>query len=312
MKRAAISNFFLFISALITLVVCVGCQESQKDLPTKGHTTMMASDDVYPVIKKEVDEFQGMYDQAHVKLLESSARDAVVQLLNDSVKVIAVARDLNDEERDVIKKYSLNVETYKIAYDGAVVLVNEHNILSQITVEQLKKILLGDFKLWSNVGAKGNGSRIVVAIGGPNSGMYEYINARITEGKPFASVIMPCASNEKVIEYVARHSNALGFVAQAYVDSAPPKTRILAVGDPNFKRDSTSPRLEYFQPYQAYIYQKYYPLCRTIYVFRNDPTEGVSLGITAFIAGAAGQKIFLSSGLVPATMPVRLVHIQSQ
>lgn len=312
MKTAGISKlFFLFV---LFLGLSIGCQESQKDLPTRGHVMMMASDDIYPVVKKEVDEFQKMYEQAHVALQQTSTRDAIVQLLNDSVKVIAVARDFNDEERNVIKKYSLTIETYKVAYDGAVVLVNDKNPLTEISVEQLKGILLGAFTRWSDVGAKKNSDRIVVAMGGPNSGMYEYINTRITEGKPFAQVIMPCASDEKVIEYVTRHSNAIGFVAQAYagIDSTPPKTHILAIGDPHFTRDSTSTKLEYFKPYQAYIYQNYYPLRRSIYIFRNDQTNGVSLGITAFIAGPSGQKLILSNGLVPATMPVRLVHIQSQ
>ncbi len=310
MKTAAISKLF-FLCALL-FVFGSGCQESQKDLPTRGHVTMIASDDIYPVIRKEVDEFQGSYEKAHVTLLQSSTRDAIVQLLNDSVKVIAIARDLNDEERSVIKKYSLDVETYKVAYDGAIVLVNEQNALTEITVEQLKEILLGTLKVWSDVGVKRNSNRIIVAMGGPNSGMYEYINSRITEGKPFAPVVMPCESNEKVIEYVEQHANAIGFVAQAWVDNTPPKTRIVAVGDPKFTRDSTSTKLEYFPPLQAHIYRDYYPLRRTIYIFRNDKTTGVSLGITAFIASAPGQKLFLSSGLVPATMPVRLVHIQSQ
>lgn len=273
---------------------------------------MIASDDVYPVIKKESEEFQRLYQKAHVTLLESSTRDAIVQLLNDSVKIVAVARDLNDEERNVIKKYSMNVETYKVAYDGAVVLVNEQNALQEITVEQLKEILLGSLKVWSNAGVKGNLSRIVVAMGGPNSGMYEYIHSRIAGGKPFAPVIMPCESNEKVVEYVAQHSNAIGFVAQAWIDRTPAKTRIVAIGDPNFKRDTTATKLEYFLPMQAHIYRNYYPLRRTIYLLRNDQTTGVSLGITSFIASAPGQKLFLASGLVPATMPVRLVHIQSQ
>ena len=95
-----------------------------------------------------------MYEQAHITHLQSTTRDAVVQLLNDSVKLITSPRQFNDEERAVIQKYKLEVDTFKIAYDAALVLVNENNSLTRIKVEELKDILLGKTKTWRDVGEK--------------------------------------------------------------------------------------------------------------------------------------------------------------
>ena len=117
-----------------------------------------------------------MYEQAHITHLQSTTRDAVVQLLNDSVKLITSPRQFNDEERAVIKKYKLEVDTFKIAYDAALVLVNEKNSLTRIRVEELKDILLGKAKTWHDVGEKKIAGRIVVALGGR-----EQRNVRIRE-----------------------------------------------------------------------------------------------------------------------------------
>jgi phosphate transport system substrate-binding protein len=38
----------------------------------------------------------------------------------------------------------------------------------------------------------------------------------------------------------------------------------------------------------------------------------VAAGFLAFVASAPGQKILLNAGLVPATMPVRLVQITQE
>ena len=66
---------------------------------------------------------------------------------------------------------------------------------------------------------------------------------------------------------------------------------------------------EYYKPYQAYIAQKIYPLWREVYVISKEAYTGLGTGLTAFIASERGQRIVLKFGLVPATMPVRLVEL---
>ncbi|HTY10103.1 MAG TPA: substrate-binding domain-containing protein [Bacteroidota bacterium] len=309
MKTASFHRLVVFLSLVLTWT---GCQKDTQDLPTRGKLVVISSEDIFPAIDAEVKEFESLYEQAHITHLQSTTRDAVVQLLNDSVKLITSPRQFNDEERAVIRKYKLDVDTFKIAYDAALVIVNERNALTRITVEQLKDILLGKAKMWRDLGEKKAGGEIVVALGGPNSGMYEYVKGRITNSQPLAGVVVPCSTTTQVIEYVAAHANAIGFVSQSWVSETPAKTRILDIGDPNFSRDSTSKTLEYFPPLQAHVYRGYYPLSRTLYIFSRNAGTGVGVGFTAFVTGAEGQKLFLNKGLVPATMPVRLIQLQSQ
>lgn len=311
MKTAFFYSLVLSLS-LFVFFTWSGCQNDTRDLPTRGNLVVISSEDIFPAIDTEVKEFESMYEQAHITHLQSTTRDAVVQLLNDSVKVITSPRQFNDEERAVIQKYKLEVDTFKIAYDAALVLVNENNSLTRIKVEELKDILLGKTKTWHDVGEKKISGRIVVALGGVNSGMYEYVKQRITNFQPFADVVYPCSTTTHVISYVAAHTNAIGFVSQSWVTSTPAKTRILDIGDPGFSRDSTSTILEYFPPLQAHVYRGYYPLSRTLYLFSRNAGTGVGIGFTAFLTGVEGQKIFLKDGLVPATMPVRLIQLESQ
>jgi phosphate transport system substrate-binding protein len=72
---------------------------------------------------------------------------------------------------------------------------------------------------------------------------------------------------------------------------------------------STNENSEYFKPYQAYIAQKIYPLWREVYIISKEAYTGLGTGLTAFIASERGQRIVLKFGLVPATMPVRLVEL---
>ena len=273
---------------------------------------MISSEDVFPIIDLQVKDFTRIYEQAAITHLSSSTRDAIVQLLNDSVKLIVSPRDFNDEEKRVIAQNELDVTTTKLAYDGVAVVVNSKNSLKRITVEELKEILTGKIDQWSQVPGSGFNSKIVAAMGDPNSGVYEYVKMRITGGEQFAPIVVPCSTTTEVFSVVKEHPNAVGFAAIAWLSQASSDITVLEIGDPNFKRDTTSTILEYFAPFQAYIYQNYYPLSRTIYIFTHNAGSGVALGFSSFAAGVEGQKIIVKNGLVPATMPVRLVQLTPQ
>ncbi len=298
--------------SLILSLPWMGCQEDTRDLPTRGKLVMISSEDIYPSIDKEVKDFESMYEKVHITHLQSTTRDAVVQLLNDSVKLVTSPRPLNAEERGVIKKYNLEVDTFTIAYDAALVLVNEKNTLDHISIDELREIMLGKKTTWRELGEKKVGGKIIVAMGGPNSGMYEYVLQRVTGFVPFANVVYPCTTTTHAISFVAEHANAIGFVSQSWASETPARTKILAVGDPAFRRDSTSTTMEFFPPLQAHVYRNYYPLRRTLYIFSKNAGSGVGVGFTAYVTGSEGQKLFLKNGLVPATMPVRLIQLQSQ
>ena len=72
--------------------------------------------------------------------------------------------------------------------------------------------------------------------------------------------------------------------------------------------DSTGQKASYGF-YQAYVHLGKYPLNYPVYICLNDSKSALGAGFSAFIASAPGQKIILDWGLVPVTMPVRLVQL---
>jgi len=50
-------------------------------------------------------------------------------------------------------------------------------------------------------------------------------------------------------------------------------------------------------------------LWREVYILSKEAYTGLGTGFTAFVASERGQRIVLKFGLVPATMPVRLVEL---
>lgn len=302
--KSLIPTLISFIALAVS-----ACQEQQRESPTSGALTIITSEDLYPVIDLQVKDFTRVYEQTTIAHLSSSTRDAIVQLLNDSVKLIVCPREFNDEEKKVIADNALDVGTTKIAYDGIAVIVNEKNPITRITVEELRRILTGERKRWSDVKSSNLSSAIIIAMGDVNSGVHEYITKRIVGSSELATTVLPCPTTREVITEVNNRPNAIGFVGISWLKESTKNIRVLDVGDPNYKRDSASTVLEYFPPHQAHIHRNYYPLTRSIYIYTHNAGKGVALGFTSFAAGTEGQKIIVKNGLVPATMPVRLVQL---
>lgn len=304
---AVIASALLFLTLFF-----ISCNNEKRESPTEGELTLISSEDVYPIMALEVQDFQRIYDKTKITHLSSSTRDAIVQLLNDSVKVIVSGRDFNNEEKQVIEKNGLEVSATKIAYDAVVVISNKNNGITKMTTTELADIFSGKKKLWSKFSDSKLSNEIFLAIGDINSGVHEFVAQKILGGKKIDAVVYPCSTTSQVIEMVKQHPNALGFITSSWLTDAVNLVNVVELGDPQFRRDSTQKEMEYFSPHQAHVYRNYYPLTRTIYILSHNVGKGVGLGFTSFVAGVEGQKIIVKNGLVPATMPVRLVQLTQQ
>lgn len=305
---------------LILIVFYGGCKVQERESLTEGKVTVIVSEDLHKLFEKQVQEFEKTYQKAKVTLYSTTDREAIVHLLNDSVKVIATTRNLNDEEKNIIKKYDLKVDTFVVAFDGIAVITNKRNSIQKLSVEQLKKIVSGKFQRWNEVAQKierkSLSSSIIIASENPNSSIYEYLKTEFVpksekDGK-IDSPMQICSTATQVISYVSENSNAIGFIGMSWLKELPKNISALEIGDSLFTADSTKKVLEHYYPYQAYVHEKIYPLRRTIYMFSKGAGTGVGSGFITFVNSSQGQKIFLNEGLVPATVPVRIVQLKSQ
>jgi phosphate transport system substrate-binding protein len=118
-----------------------------------------------------------------------------------------------------------------------------------------------------------------------------------------------------VIEYVNKNKNAMGVISISWIsDFHDPtsqeflkKIKVVALSE----RADPTPS-DYKKPYQAWIYEKTYPLRRDVYYVKTGLAGTLGSGFAAFIAGEKGQLIIHKMGMVAATAPIRTVHISNE
>ena len=149
-----------------------------------------------------------------------------------------------------------------------------------------------------------------------NSSTVRFAIDSICGGKPLAEGnVSALKTNQQVIDYVAKNPDAMGVIGVNWLGNRSDTTnlsfreeiRVMSVSAEDIATPANS-----YKPYQAYLFYGNYPLARSIYALLNDPRSGLPWGFASFMTSDKGQRIILKSGLVPATQPVRIVHVKDE
>jgi phosphate transport system substrate-binding protein len=292
---------------LLSLLLCVnlpGCYEEEEEPPTRGTMRMLVSEAHAELMEKEAQAFQRLYVEAHITVVPASTREAIVALVQDSVRVICADRALNGEEQAAAQAAELKITETKIAEDALAIIVHTQNPLQNLSLGVLAEIISGRKTSWNEVAEARWSGRIEVALTGRNSGAYELLTRHFLQLNAEPALAFVAKTQREVVDYVNTHPRAIGAVSVAALQDSLPNLRTLALAPTD-----TSVKQPFVKLHQANIYRGWYPLHYPIYTYMTAELGSLASGFTAFVARAPGQKIILDAKLVPATMPVRLVQI---
>ena len=309
------------ILVIVLAFTVVSCNlKKPSSTPTEGNLEVYCAESVSPAVTQIANDFMTLYQKAHINVHPVPTRVAIVKLLNNETTLAVASRPFNQGELDVIKKYKIDLDTLRVALDGVVIIVNSENPIKQINTDQLRDVFTGKTNAWSKL-EKGFQGRIIPALESPNSGTVEFFKNRILGEEKFSEAY-PCTTMAHVYSFVRDNESAIGFISSNWMNSgtvmlpskkpAPKALEVAEVDSTSMKYVDPNSFGSYYYPYQAHIYRHYYPLTRPILFLSRDFDGGIASGFMSFAAGAPGQKIFLNNGLVPATMPVRLVQLNDQ
>src|ERR1035437_366940 len=131
-------KFSLLLSTAIIGMLITSCKNSSSqytDTPTSGTVKIAVDETLYPVMDSEIYTFMVSYKDAKIVVVYEPEADVFRDLINDSVKVAVVARELNDNEKASFKKQTIEPMTTKIATDAIAFITNNENISNELTFQ---------------------------------------------------------------------------------------------------------------------------------------------------------------------------------
>jgi phosphate transport system substrate-binding protein len=301
------------ISVLLTLLSgSCGQNKSLNETPTRGNIKLSVDESFQPLIDSEVFTFTHLYTSAHITPQYKPEYDVIDDFMNDSVKVIVTSKKLSDYQIQYLRDTLVIARTTTYAYDALALVTNRQNKDTLVRYNTIKDIFLGKINKWKDINPKSKLGDIRVIFDNTKSGNIRYFKELFEVKDTLKSNFFAVNSNAEVIDFVSRNPDALGIVSVNWISDKDDslsmsfigKVNILAVSQ-QFINDGS-----YYRPYQGSIYDKSYPFVREVYFISRETFAGLGSGFINWACGEQGQRIVLKSGLVPATMPIRLVQIK--
>ena len=277
----------VIILALGALAGC-GAQESEPDtgeeaVEVTGTVITAGSTSVQPLSEELAAAFMDANTGITVEVQGGGSGQGIKAIVEKIADFGALSRNVKDEEKGSV------TEEFVIAKDGVAVVVNPASTVENLTIEQIKKIYIGEIKNWKEVG--GEDAPIVVVSreeGSGTRGAFTEITKVMEKNEAGEEVdsttkdALVQGSTGAVMQTVATTPNTIGYVSLGSLSDT-----VKAV------------KVEDVAPSNETVLSGEYKISRPfLYVIGGELTEAAQLFID-FILSEDGQAIVEESGFIP-------------
>lgn len=287
--RSALLLTLVSVVALLA-VSCAQPQASSNGL--QGSLQIKGSDTMVNLGQAWAEEFMHEHGNVSIAVTGGGSGTGIAAMINGTTDIAETSRQMTEEEIAAAKKNNIDVKEHKVALDGLAVVVNPANPVTQLTMEQLRSIFIGETTNWKQVG--GNDAKIVVLSRESNSGTHVYFKEHVLRrGKPdgneeYAPDALLMPSSQAIADEVASNQNAIGYYGLGYVT---PKQKALAVA-PKEGAKAVAPSIDT-------VTSGEYPISRPLFMYtRSEPTGAVKAFLD-FVLAPEGQQIVRDLDFVP-------------
>lgn len=278
------------IGSFMILFFITACENSLKgptDTLVSGTIHISVDESFKPVMEEQIRVFEKSFPEAHIIAEYKTEADCFKDLYNDSAnRMVIVTRGLNEEEDvyflDTLKFYP---HWDNIANDAITLIVNSNSNDTLFTLERLRNQLTG----------KTNREQKIVFDGMNATSTVRFVMDSILKGEKFdTSVVQAVKTSQEVIDYVAKTTNAVGFVGISWVGNPEDSAQVKMLNKVKIAYVSCTVCEDqpFVKPMQASILTRRYPLVRGLYYILKENFNGLGTGFVNFLNQERGQLIF--------------------
>jgi phosphate transport system substrate-binding protein len=285
MKKTLLS--LLLLSSLVSLFGCGKKEDKPAEEgaanPSGNTITIKGSDTMVQLAQRWAEAFMGANKDVSVQVTGGGSGTGVSALINGTTDICMSSRPMKDKEKEqMIGKYQSPGVEVTVANDGLTVYLHPSNPVKELTMEQLKKIYLGETKNWKEVGGKN--AQIILYSRENNSGTYVFFKEHVLDNKDFAQNAQTLPGTAAVVNAVTKDENGIGYGGAGYA---------MGIKECAIKKDAASSAL---MPVKENIDNGSYALSRGLYFYLKGKPEGNIKKFVDWIFTPQGQEIVSKEG----------------
>jgi len=252
----------------------------------KNTITVKGSDTMVILAQRWAEIYMSKNPDTNIQVTGGGSGVGISALINGTTDICNSSRPMKNSEREKLKQRfnTLGVEI-KTAKDGLSLYLNDANPVQELSLEQLKKIYIGELTNWKQVGGKN--AKIIVYGRENNSGTYVYFKDNVLDGADYTASMQSLPGTAAVVNAVVRDANAIGFGGAAYAKG---------VKFAKIKKQAASPA---YEPSEDNIKTGNYPITRFLYMYTRSKPTGELKKYIDWILSAEGQSIVAKLGYFP-------------
>jgi phosphate transport system substrate-binding protein len=271
--RSILCVLFVALAASITVT-------AQDKITVKGSDTMVI------LAQRWAEKYMAAHPDVVIQVTGGGSGTGISALINGTTDICNASRPMKPSERDKLKqRFGTPGVEIKSARDGLAVYVNDSSPITELSLEQIRKIYAGKTTNWKDVG--GADQKIIVYGRENNSGTYVYFKDFVLEGADYTASMQSMPGTSAVVNAVAKDKAGIGYGGSAYGKGIREiKVKAEAGGT------AYAPTLENIKSGD-------YPITRFLFMYvKNRPTGALKQYID-WVLGDEGQKIVNEVGYFP-------------
>ena len=249
---------------LIGLLIFAGCSRGAVELSGPVHLKVTGSTSMQPLVEELAQAYAERHKQATITV-EGRGSLQGIELVRQGKVDIGMASSWKEPQ-------DTSLWSTPIALDGIAIVVHPQNRVEGLTMLQLKDVFFG--RTWDWRDARGKSGEILVVSREDGSGTRAVFEELVMQGQrvTLTAVVMP--SSRAVVEYVAEHPQAIGYVSMGQLAQ---EVKVLEIEEAAPTPDSVRQG-------------EYHLLCPLFLITRQEPTGAIK-GFVDFVLSPTGQSI---------------------
>jgi phosphate transport system substrate-binding protein len=308
---------FFFI--LLLAIAAVGCHQGKSFVTSETTTSgdiKIGVDDAYQLLADtEIATFQSLYKYSKINPIYATEDSILKLFMADSIRLMITSRQLTQNEEAYLKEHLIIPRTTQVAWDALAFIVNKSNPDSGFKYNQIKDIFLGKVDSWKGLNSKSRLGKLKVVFDNQGSSNVRFVMKKFGINGSLPEYCYSANTNNQVIDFVETHPEAIGIISVNWISDSDDsithaflkRVKVLGISA-EFDPEGD----DFIKPHPAYIADKTYPFIREVYTICRETFVGLGRGFIQFVANDQGQRIVLKMGMVPATMPIRLIQVSKE
>jgi phosphate transport system substrate-binding protein len=266
------------ILAFTVATAVAGMAQASDKIVIDGSTT------VGPIAKAFAEYYMTANPDVNITVSESGSGNGAKSMMNGTCDIAIMSRPMKESEFKAAAKKGIQPVAHVVSLDGLPILIHPSNPVQDLTVEQIRKIYLGEISNWKQVG--GPDKAIVTISRDTNSGTYETFAKLVMSKQKIHENCEYVGSNGAIRQRVQSTPAAIGYAGLGFVDKTVKAVKVNGI-----------------YPSAETVQTGDYPIARPLFMYTNTyPKLGLPLYRFCTIhLTEDGQEMVEEIGFVPVT-----------